>query len=177
MRPRGPRAGLPISPLAGFELVPAKASAHGLSAKAAQDAYLFRSVQYGKCLDADLNTIGRNGTKVQLWTCDNTAAQQAFYLDQIPEGYTRLRNAHSGRYLDADLLTINQNGTKVQLWDYIAGQKNQWWGAARIPEGFDRIGTPASPRWLDADSVTAGRNGTKVQLWQFVAGNKNQWWQ
>lgn len=34
------------------------------------------SMYNGRCLDADLGTIGSNGTKVQLWNCNGWANQK-----------------------------------------------------------------------------------------------------
>ncbi|WP_318306373.1 RICIN domain-containing protein [Amycolatopsis solani] len=137
--------------------------------------YIIESAAFGRCWDADLNTINANGTKVQLWDCNDTAANQAWWLTQNPEGYYRFQNYQSGRYLDADANSIGKNGTKIQLWDFQAGGKNQWWTLAEIPEGYLRQQTPASPRYLTAEG-TVGGNGTKLQLWDFIAGGKSQWW-
>jgi hypothetical protein len=137
--------------------------------------YIIESVKFGRCWDADVNTINANGTKMQLWDCNETAPQQAFWLTQNPEGYFRFQNYQSGRYLDAHLNSIGKNGTKVQLWDFIAGGKNQWWSMTEIPEGYLRFQTPAGPRHLTAEG-SVGANGTRLQLWDFIAGGQNQWW-
>jgi hypothetical protein len=136
-----PESGTPVTSLAGLKLRPAHPTGMkmaGMSVQADEQAYLLGPASDdSRCLDADLNTIGANGTKVQLWTCNEYAANQAWYIQQIPEGYYRLQNVASGRYLDADLNTIGANGTKVQLWDYIGGEHNQWWDLTTIPEGRD----------------------------------------
>lgn len=131
-----------------------------------------------RCLDADLNTIGGNGTKVQLWTCNGNSANQAWIITQIPEGYLRFQNVYSGRYLDADLNTIGRNGTKIQLWDYVAGGKNQWFAATAVNgnEDYTRLQNVRSGRYLDADLNTQYRNGGVVQLWDFLSAHPNQWW-
>ncbi|GAA3814285.1 MULTISPECIES: RICIN domain-containing protein [Amycolatopsis] len=173
------QAGEPVTSLDGLVLRPAHPNQvkGGVNTMAEEQAYLLGPASDpGRCLDADLNTINRNGTKVQLWACDEYAAQQAWYIRQIPEGYYRFQNAYSGRYLDADLNTINRNGTVVQLWDYVAGAKNQWFAVNEIPEGYLRLQNVQSGRYLDADLNTSYRNGTVVQLWQYVAGAQNQWW-
>jgi hypothetical protein len=174
--------GVPVTTLAGgVKLIPAKVSGkaaarstNGVTAEA--DAYLVQNVKSGRCWDADLNTINANGTKMQLWDCDVYAANQAFYITRIPEGYLRFQNVQSGRYLDADLNSIGANGTKVQLWDYLAGKKNQWWADTVIPEGYVRFQSPASNRHLTAEGQS-GVNGTRLQLWDFIAGGQTQWWQ
>jgi hypothetical protein len=177
--------GTPVTSLGQIKLRPAKVagaakqqrSAGTMAAQAVDPGpYLLQSVGFGRCWDADVNTINANGTKMQLWDCNDTAPNQAFWLTQNPEGYYRFQNYQSGRYLDADLNTINGNGTKIQLWDFMAGGKNQWWSLAEIPEGYLRLQTPASPRYLTAEG-TVGGNGTRLQLWDFIAGGKSQWWQ
>lgn len=165
----------------GMTLIPAKVGAkagtNGMSAQAAEaDAYLIPSgLDPNKCWDADLNSINRNGTKMQLWDCNEYAAHQAFYITQNPEGFFRFQNVANGRYLDADLNSINNNGTIVQLWDFIAGGKNQWWTATENAEGFIRLQSPASGRYLTSEGPTAA-NGTRLQLWSFIAGGRSQWW-
>ncbi|MGW4527779.1 RICIN domain-containing protein [Amycolatopsis sp. NPDC004378] len=151
-------------------------SAHTMAAQTVDPGpYLLESAGFGRCWDADTNTIGANGTKMQLWDCNDTAPNQAFWLSQNPEGYFRFQNYQSGRYLDADTNTIGRNGTKIQLWDFMPGGKNQWWTITQIPEGYLRIQTPASPAYLTAEGQVGG-NGTRLQLWGFIAGGKSQWW-
>lgn len=119
----------------------------------------------GRCLDADTNTIGGNGTKVQLWDCSGAKNQHWNRLSD-----STIRNVWSGRCLDADTNTIGANGTKVQLWD-CNGWSNQAW--YRAGDGTLRNGWSA--RCLDADTNTIGANGTKVQLWD-CSGALNQKW-
>ena len=69
------------------------------SAAAASYGVAIHSAKSGRCLDADLNTIGGDGTKVQLWDC-NGQPQQKWYYDG--------KFTHSGynaRCLDADTVT------------------------------------------------------------------------
>jgi hypothetical protein len=89
--------------------------------------YRLQNAYSGRYLDADLNTIGRNGTVIELWDYMPGGKNQWFNFTQIPEGYLRLQNVYSGRYLDADLNTTGRDGTIVHLWDYVGGAKNQWW--------------------------------------------------
>lgn len=81
-----------------------------------------RSHQNWRCLDADLGTIGPNGTKVQLWGCNGWDNQSWSYEVSTHT----IHSKENGRCLDADLGTINANGTKVQLWD-CNGWANQKW--------------------------------------------------
>jgi hypothetical protein len=41
--------------------------------------YTWQSSYSGRCLDADLNTIGGNGTKVHLWDYIGNAPNQWWY--------------------------------------------------------------------------------------------------
>jgi hypothetical protein len=132
----------------------------------ALDEYLlFVDQASGRCLDADTNTIGDNGTTVQLWDCWGGDNQQ-WYRDG-----RQIRNRASGRCLDADTNTIGDNGTTVQLWDCWGGDNQQWtkW------VGEDQIQNWLSDRCLDADTGTIGDNGTKVQLWDCWGGDNQQW--
>ncbi|POX47688.1 RICIN domain-containing protein [Streptomyces sp. Ru72] len=107
---------------------PAAASDSALSISPPSGRYRIHSYYNGKCLDADLNTIGSNGTKVQLWDCLSIDyGNQAWYVDTIGNGFYKIYSAYKPSCLDADLNTIGTNGTKVQLWDWIAGAENQEW--------------------------------------------------
>jgi hypothetical protein len=118
----------------------------------------------GRCLDADLNTIGGNGTKVQLWDC-NGQSQQQWYLTPYGGGY-QIKNGRSGRCLDADLNTIGTNGSRVQLWDCNGSPQQTWIPgySGSVTDLFNHY----SDRVLDADRNTIGRNGTVVQMWDLV---------
>ncbi|GAB7188471.1 hypothetical protein ATKI12_8302 [Kitasatospora sp. Ki12] len=144
------------------------AAVRGLAALNYVGQYRFHSNYNGKCLDADLNTIGANGTKVQLWDCNGWTNQNWTIWTDGNIDY--IQSNYSGRYLDADLNTIGANGTKVQLWDF-NGWTNQRWNAASYGwvNGYNG-------RVLDADLNTIGANGTKVQLWDSNSWSNQGWW-
>jgi len=124
-----------------------------------------------RCLDADSNTIGSNGTKVQLWDCAGADWQhwnRSYFGGSGNSGV--ITNVKSGRCLDADLSTIGGNGTKVQLWDCVYAANQEW-----STPGDGTIRNVQSGRCLDADLNTIGGNGTKVQLWDCAGGNNQQW--
>ena len=132
-----------------------------------------RSSVNNKCLDADLGTIGSNGTKVQLWDCVGGLNQKWF-----KNRNSTIVNAQSRRCLDADLNTLEINGAKVQLWDCLGGN-NQLWGGGTEGEGFpsgdiSKLFTTGL-KCLDADTNTLDRNGTKVQLWDCLNGQNQKW--
>lgn len=58
-----------------------------------------------KCLDADLNTINRNGITVQLWDCN--AQNQQKWMGRSGA----ISSRYNGRCLDADLNSVWRNGT------------------------------------------------------------------
>jgi hypothetical protein len=129
--------------------------------------YPFRIAVNGRCLDADRNTTGGNGTKVQLWDCNGKPQQM--WTSQ-PDG--TLVNRWSGRCLDADRSTTGGNGTKVQLWDCNGDVQQQW---DSLGDGSHPMRVAWTGRCLDADLNTIRRNGTKVQLWD-CNGQRQQSW-
>lgn len=129
----------------------------------------------GACLDAQTQTLGKNGTVVQLWSCLGDPNQQ-WYEDNYGT-YARIWNADAGQYqfLDAQTQSLGKDGTVVQLWQYIDGNTNQWWyvnGNGTITNQDVAAGVYT---YLDADLNTIGKDGTKIQLWQKVGGS-NQFW-
>jgi Ricin-type beta-trefoil lectin domain-like len=115
-------------------------------------------------LDADLATIGINGTKVQLWQSWNGPNQQ------WTDSNVFITIDQGGRCLDADLGTIGGNGTKVQLWDCLGGLNQKW-----QVNSDGTIVNAQSRRCLDGDLGTIGGNGTKVQLWDCLGGSNQKW--
>src|SRR3954447_6620186 len=155
------------------------------SASASSLAVELHSAYNGRCLDADLNTMWRNGTVMQLWDC-NQEYQQSWYFNTpttslfLPYsgyGYPRyavygdIRSKRSGRCLDADLNTIGRNGAVVQLWD-CNGQRQQQWLYG--PDGTLR--SAYNGRCLDADLNTTWRNGRVVQLWDCNSQPQQRWY-
>ncbi|MEK4034042.1 ricin-type beta-trefoil lectin domain protein [Methylocystis sp. IM3] len=128
-----------------------------------------------RCLDADLGTIGGNGTKVQLWECLGGQNQK-----WLTNRNGTIVNAQSNRCLDADLNTIGQNGTIIQLWDCWGGKNQNWtFTISQRGEGFPPAGLQNEQGFtsnvLDADLGTIASNGTKIQLWENFYGPNQQW--
>ncbi|MCT2591716.1 RICIN domain-containing protein, partial [Streptomyces sp. N2-109] len=73
----------------------------------------------GKCLDISGGGTA-DGTRVQLWTCNDTGAQK---WQPQPDG--TLRNPQSGKCLDAEGATWN-DGTRTHLWTCHTGPNQQW---------------------------------------------------
>ena len=74
---------------------------------------------FGKCLDIAGGGTA-NGTKVQLWDCNVTAAQVF-----IPQGNGALWNPQSNRCLD-DPGWSTTPGTQLQIWDCTGGANQKW---------------------------------------------------
>jgi hypothetical protein len=83
---------------------------------------------HGGCMDADSDTIRRNGGKVQLFDC-NTSVYQQWFLDRTGiDGLFRIRTVYrSVGCLDADN-SVGAGG-RIQVWQCLStGQHNQlWW--------------------------------------------------
>ncbi len=142
----------------------------------------------GRVIDADGYTLGKNGTKIQLWK-KNTVEHQnwkfifankganAYYIQNVSP------RASKYNFLDASYSDLGKNGGLVQLWEDNRnaagdGEPNQLWIITKNVDGTYRIASAhpkANGASLDADGYTQGKNGGKVQLWQAL-NNKNQSW-
>jgi hypothetical protein len=113
----------------------------------------------GKCLDLSGGSTA-NGTKVQLWDCNNTGAQN----------WTASANGtlqDSGKCLDA---TANGtgNGTLLEIWDCNGGANQQW---VPFNGGY---ANPASGRCID-DPNASTANGTQLEIWDCNGGTNQVW--
>ncbi|MFD6417892.1 ricin-type beta-trefoil lectin domain protein [Streptomyces sp. NPDC060194] len=115
----------------------------------------------GKCLDVD-NSGTADGTKIQIWTCNGTAAQ---YWSLPGDDTVRVL----GKCLDVSG-GGTADGTKVQLWN-CNGTGSQKWQA----QADGTVRNPQSGKCLDA-SGGVWNDGTAVHLWTCVAGAANQKW-
>lgn len=114
----------------------------------------------GKCLD-DTGNSTRNGTKIQIWTCNGLATQRWTFAE---DGTLRIH----GKCLD---ITNGGTaiGTKLQLWS-CTGTGNQRWAVGSDAE----IGSPVSGRCM-ADPGASTKNGTWVELGLCQAGARDAW--
>jgi hypothetical protein len=127
---------------------------------------MLRNVHSGRCVDADTNTIGANGTVVQLWDCNGSNQQRWREAYDSPP---RILNRRSFRCLDVDTNTNGANGSKVQLWDCNRGLQQNWY-----IDG-ESIRTRYYNKCLDADLNTIGANGTKMQIWDCNGSPQQRW--
>ena len=121
-------------------------------------AGLMHSGIAGKCLDATAGGTA-NGTKVELWTCNNSTAQQWTFT----QGTVRA----GGMCLDATALGT-ANGTPFELWDCNGGGNQQW------QQTGTTLVNPISGRCLD-DPGFSGTDGTQLDLWDCNGGANEVW--
>ncbi|MBY8339580.1 lectin, partial [Streptomyces sp. KC 17012] len=114
----------------------------------------------GKCVDvAGANSA--NGTPVQLYDCNGTAAQQ---WTVGSDGTIRAL----GKCLD-----VTDNGTAdgstVQLWDCTGGPNQKW-----AVSGANDIVNPQANKCLDVTGNNSA-NGTRLQIWTCTGGANQKW--
>ncbi|MFE2634652.1 ricin-type beta-trefoil lectin domain protein [Streptomyces scopuliridis] len=114
----------------------------------------------GKCVDvAGANSA--NGTPVQLYDCNGSAAQQ---WTVASDGSLRAL----GKCLDVkDNSTAD--GAQLQLWDCNGGANQRW----AVPDARDIVNIQAD-KCMDATGNSSA-NGTRLQIWT-CAGTANQKW-
>jgi hypothetical protein len=114
----------------------------------------------GKCVD-DNNGSSANGTKVQLWDCNLTAAQN------WTVGTDGTIRSNGGACLDITG-AATADGTLTELWTCNGGANQQWQqqGSALV--------NPASGKCLD-DTGFNTANGTQLEIWTCNGGANQQW--
>jgi lysophospholipase L1-like esterase len=113
----------------------------------------------GKCLDVSGGNTA-NGTRVQLWTCNHTAAQTwTPYSDGTLRAFGKCLDATSGG---------TANGTLADLWDCngTAGQVFQSYAG-----GYRNL---VSGRCLD-DPAGSTTDGTQLVIWDCNGGTNQKW--
>ncbi|MFF8537397.1 family 16 glycosylhydrolase [Streptomyces sp. SAS_267] len=114
----------------------------------------------GKCVDvAAANSA--NGTPVQLYDCNGTAAQQ---WTVSPDGTIRAL----GKCLD---VTGNgtADGSTVQLWDCGGGANQKW----TVTAAHDIV-NPQANKCLDVTGNNSA-NSTRLQIWTCTGGANQKW--
>ena len=124
---------------------------------------MISGVGSGLCLDV-INAGTTEGTRVQLYSCNNYAQQQWIYNNGQLQVY-----GNYGLCLDANSVQGGANGTIIQVWDCTNGSNQQW---TAEPDGTIR--SVAYGSCLDA--VNAGTtDGTLLQLWACNGGTNQAW--
>lgn len=114
----------------------------------------------GKCVDVAAASSD-NGTAIQLYDCNGTAAQS---WTVGTDGTLRAL----GKCLDVTAAGT-ANGTQIQLYDCNGTGAQQW--QARADK---TLVNPASGRCLDATGPSSA-NGTRLQIWDCYASANQQW--
>ncbi|MET8637978.1 RICIN domain-containing protein [Streptomyces sp. NPDC004096] len=114
----------------------------------------------GKCVDvAGANPA--NGTPVQLYDCNGTAAQK---WTVGSDGTVRAL----GKCLDV-VGNGTADGSKVQLWDCTGGPNQKW-----TVSGARDIVNPQANKCLDVTDNNSA-NGTRLQIWSCSGGANQKW--
>jgi len=114
----------------------------------------------GKCVDI-ASASSANGTAVQLYDCNGTAAQTwTVSTDGTIRGL--------GKCLDV-AAAGTANGSLVQIYDCNGTGAQQWQAQSN-----STLRNPASGRCLDA-SNNSSANGTRLQIWDCFASANQQW--
>jgi len=121
----------------------------------------FQSSVASKCLD-DWRDSTTEGTKVDLYNCNKTAAQE-----WTVNSNGTIENAN-GKCLD-DWQAINKNGNPIRMYKCSATDGAQQW---RVTGNV--LKNPMTNKCVD-DPNASSANGTQLQLFTCL-GNKNQGW-
>ncbi|WP_230193900.1 ricin-type beta-trefoil lectin domain protein [Streptomyces coriariae] len=114
----------------------------------------------GKCVDI-AGAATANGTAVQLYDCNGSAAQQwTVSEDGTIRALGKCLDVTSGGTAD---------GTRTQLWDCNGSAAQRW----TVPAARDIV-NPQANKCLDATGNSSA-NGTRLQIWS-CTGSANQKW-
>jgi type 1 glutamine amidotransferase len=114
-----------------------------------------------KCLDVN-GGAGADGTKIQLWTCNGSGAQNWQISGQV------WRNPQSGKCLDVSG-GGTANGTKVQLWTCNGSGAQNW-----VANADRTVRNPQSGRCLDVSEVKS-TDGQQIHIWDCLAAANQLW--
>jgi hypothetical protein len=112
-----------------------------------------------KCVD-DNSGSSANGTKIEMWDCNGTAAQN-WTIET--DGTIRI----NGSCMDI-IGAGTANGTLIELWTCNGGANQQW-----LPVNGMLV-NPVSGRCLDDPGFNT-TNGTQLEIWDCNGGSNQQW--
>jgi hypothetical protein len=115
----------------------------------------------GKCVDVN-GASTANGTKIQLYTCNGSAAQQ---WTVGTDGTVKAL----GKCLDV-AGAGTANGTKVQLYDCNGSGAQAW----TLNASSQALTNTASGKCLDATGPSSA-DGTQLQIWTCSGGDNQKW--
>ncbi|MEU0897865.1 ricin-type beta-trefoil lectin domain protein [Streptomyces massasporeus] len=115
---------------------------------------------FGKCVDV-AGAATADGTAVQLYDCNGTAAQQwTVGGDGTVRALGKCLDVASGGTAD---------GTRVQLWDCNGSAAQQW----SVTSARDIV-NPQADKCLDATGNSSA-NGTRLQIWTCTGADNQKW--
>jgi len=118
------------------------------------------SAMAGKCVD-DFHDGTVNGTKVDLYSCNGTAAQRWAVM---AAGTLRI----NGKCMDITGAKT-ANGTKIEIWTCNGGWNQVW-----RPASNKELVNPHSGKCLD-DPGRSTTNGTQLEIWTCNDGPNQRW--
>ena len=136
----------------------------------------------GKCLDVRNCAIYTNGTPVQIYTCNNTPAQQWAIDSYAPPGsggsiYTVFRNPVSNMCLDVRGGAINTNGTPLQIYscNNTAAQTWSTFYSSRLVNELYIYGVSYGGKCLDVRDGHISTDQTPVQIYTCNGTSAQNW--
>ncbi len=112
-----------------------------------------------KCLDVD-NAGTADGTQIQIWTCNGTAAQTWTKSGQTLRALGKCLDVSGGGSAD---------GTKIQLWTCNGTGAQNW-----VAQTDQTVRNPQSGKCLDV-SANSSTDGQDVHLWTCHGGANQRW--
>lgn len=117
------------------------------------------------------NASTSSGANVQLWTNNNTQAQQ-FKVSHDSQGYVTLTNTKSGKVLDVSN-GIAKNGGNV--WQYASnGSRAQKWIVKKDGNGYVIISALNENYVLDLANAST-KDGSNIQVYSYRGTNSQKW--
>lgn len=114
----------------GGGIVTAAPASAALNAPVNGGYYYLENLDAGTsgCLDANLNTLPANVTRVQTWQCNGWANQTWITTvhHTTDNSWYTIQNSDGDQCLDANANTLPANGTTVQVWDCNSWGNQEW---------------------------------------------------
>jgi hypothetical protein len=132
--------------------------------------YVLVSKMSGRALDVS-GAGTSDGTSIQTWVRNNTAAQN-FIITRMDNEYYTLKNTNSGKYVDVSGAGTS-DGTKIQIW-IGNGTCAQMWRIEHIANGYYVFTSMCSGKAMDMSGYD--KNGAVTHLWTRDDNNINQLW-
>ena len=125
-----------------------------------------------KALDVN-GAYKSNGTNIQLWDKNSSAAQKWKITYNSTTGYYKIINPNSGRALDVSG-AHTLSGTNIQIWDNNSSCAQQWRILKKTDGSLKLLSGCNQSLALDVSGASK-LNGTNVQLWSNNSSNAQYW--